>query len=621
MNLNQNKRYYFKQANKPTLFSLLKKTIIKIFFKENLYEERSIKLFGITLPNKITTKLKYFTFNNRSAELIKDSNYYLNFNEKNIYEIEYGNYTSPCIIVKPDEEIIVQIEPGEKNFLLFGIGILDKILDEPENYDITAKINVDNGEAYKFTFPVNRGKILSRSIGSYFRGKEFLDVEVPIDKLKKPGRLKIIFSYLYNGSKIINKKSLPEIAIKSPQLQKREDPSNVKKIIVISCESLTDPFWLQEKYQLDLELKGFNQLISDGLICKNSFSQVDGTLPFIPTIQTGLFPSQHRLGNYSLPIYDLKISENYETLSTILKKNNFITETYTTQGRWDSSFGSSRGFDTFKLTKNAWDNAAPNSGNISRALQKYKNYNSFLFFHIDRVHQPILQFVDSRSPNLYSSQLLTDAENGNWYPALFKELKALDKIIYDIIQTLKYDGVYENTFIILTGDHGISIPPNWKPGLDYALYDEHIRVPSIYKWPSWFKREIGEDLIPFNSTIEIFKKVLESLDISMPEYFNKLPQFDINFKNYAISETIYAPKDNNYSLAMMGESQKYVVSYEVDWKKLHLKSKIDEKLFNISDNGIMYDEEKNLISDLHNRDLVIRDLAKKFINRNLSFSI
>ena len=72
---------------------------------------------------------------------------------------------------------------------------------------------------------------------------------------------------------------------------------------------------------------------------------------------------------------------------------------------------------------------------------------------------------------------------------------------------------------------------------------------------------------------------------------------------------------------MMGESQKYVVSYEVDWKKLHLKSKIDEKLFNISDNGIMYDEEKNLISDLHNRDLAIIDLAKKFINRNLSFSI
>mgnify|MGYP002039439633 CR=1 FL=1 len=36
-------------------------------------------------------------------------------------------------------------------------------------------------------------------------------------------------------------------------------------------------------------------------------------MPFIPTIQTGLFPSQHRLGNYSLPIYDLKISENYDS--------------------------------------------------------------------------------------------------------------------------------------------------------------------------------------------------------------------------------------------------------------------------------------------------------------------
>jgi len=621
MNLNQNKRYYFKQSNRRILFRLLKKKIIKFFFKENLYKEHNIKLFGITLPNKITKKLKHFTFNNRNAELIKDSSNYLSFDGKNIYEIVYGKYTSPCIIVKPDEEIFVRIDPGEKNFLLFGIGILDQILDDPENYDITAKIKVDNGESYKFTFPVNRGKIMSRSVGSYFRGKEFLDVEVPIDKLKNSGRLKIKFSYLYNGSIITNKKSLPEIAIKSPQLQKKENPSNVKKIIVISCESLTDPFWLQRKHQLDLNLKGFNQLKSDGLVYNNSFSQVDGTLPFIPTIQTGLYPSQHRLGNYSLPIYDLKISENYDTLSSILKKNDFITEAYTTQGRWDSSFGCARGFDTFKLTKNAWDSTAPNSGNISRALQKYNEYNSFLFFHIDRIHQPILQFVDSRSPNLYSSKLLSDADNGDWYPALFKELQALDKIIYDIIQTLKYDGIYENSFIILTGDHGISIPPNWKPGLDYALYDEHIRVPSIYKWPSWFKHEQGEELMPFNSTIEIFKNVLESLGISMPDYFNKLPQFDINFKNYAISETVYAPKDNNYSLAMMGQNQKYVVSYEVDWKKLHLKNKIDEKLFNISDNGIIYDEHKNLINDFNNKELDIRNLAKEFINTNLSFSI
>ena len=183
MNLDKIKRYYFTQANESKLFGNLKKNIIKIFFRENLYSLETIKFFGITLPNKIAKKLKALTFNNRNANIIKDSDSYLSFNGKSIYEIEYGKYTCPCIIVEPDEEIIVQIKSGERDFLLFGIGILDKIIDNPENYDITAQIKIDTGKAYKFTFPVNRGKILTRSVGSYFRGKEFIDIEIPLERI------------------------------------------------------------------------------------------------------------------------------------------------------------------------------------------------------------------------------------------------------------------------------------------------------------------------------------------------------------------------------------------------------------------------------------------------------
>ena len=258
MNLDKIKRYYFTQATNSKLFGNLKKSIIKIFFRENLYSQDTIKFFGITLPNKIAKKLKYFSFNNRSAEIIKDSDSYLSFNGKNIYEIEYGKYTCPCIIVKPDEEIFVKIKPGKRNFLLFGIGILDEILDNPENYDVTAQINVDKGKSYKFTFPVNRGKILTRSVGSFFRGQEFIDIEIPLEIIGKPNNIKIKFSYLNKGTTETNNLKLPKIAIKAPQIQGKKLKNDLKKIIVISCESLTDPMWIQKKYNVDLNLKGFS---------------------------------------------------------------------------------------------------------------------------------------------------------------------------------------------------------------------------------------------------------------------------------------------------------------------------------------------------------------------------
>ena len=620
MNLDKIKRYYFTQANESKLFGNLKKNIIKIFFRENLYSLETIKFFGITLPNKIAKKLKALTFNNRNANIIKDSDSYLSFNGKSIYEIEYGKYTCPCIIVEPDEEIIVQIKSGERDFLLFGIGILDKIIDNPENYDITAQIKIDTGKAYKFTFPVNRGKILTRSVGSYFRGKEFIDIEIPLERIDSTKIIKIKFSYLNKGIKEKNNLRLPKIAIKAPQIQEKKLQNDLKKIIVISCESLTDPMWIQKKYNVDLNLKGFSQLIADGLTYSNSFSQQDGTLPFMTTFQTGLFSSQHRLGNYNKPIYDSMLDNRYETISKILKNKNFITEAFTPQGRWDTSYGWAKGFDIFKVSKNAWNYSAPNSGSICRAIIKNKDYNSFSFFHIDRVHQPILQFVESQSPNTHSAEILAAAENGNWYPALFENIKSLDKIVYDIISTLKYENCYENTLIILTGDHGISVPPKWKPGLDYALYDEHIRVPFIVKWPNWYNKQRGINNSPNNASTNIFKIILDSLNIDPPKYYDHLPQNNKYYDKYAYSETIFHPNENNYSLAAISEKEKYVVTYEMDWTKLGINNLLSEKLFNLNKDGLSFNEEDNLL--LNNKiNSDIKNISKKFIMENLKFGI
>lgn len=609
------KRYYFEKINK-SIFEKYKNKLVKLVFND-FYKNQNgfLKLF---LSKKLQNRLVWKTFELRNAPIVDDSSY-IKINDKKLIEIEYAQYTCPCYIIHSSENFFSEVNVYNNNSLILGIGILDDKLSASENYDITFYFTINSKLNRTFTVPVNRGKILNRSVGSYFRGIEFIDLQFDLSKYQnKKFLFNIDYDLLHNGTKVISEqKNAPKIAIKAPQLLLNRHNKNLKKIVLLSCESLTDPFWLEKKHMIDLNLKGFTALSSDGLRYDNSFAQQDGTLPFMSTMQTGLYSSQHKLGDYARPIYDAGLNENYLTLAKILKNNNFITEAYTPQGRWDTAYGWARGFDLFKVTKQAWDIGAPGSGNINRSLQRFKNYNTFSFFHIDRVHQPILEFVKSQSPNLYSIDMLNAAEEGNWYPALFHQIKALDKIIHSIIETLKYESIYDETLIILTGDHGVSIPPNWKPGSDYALYDEHIRVPTIIKWPKWYSGEIGIDSSPYNASTGIYKVVLEALGLDYPAYFSGLPQQDSQFNNFAFSETIYHPKHNNYSLGLLSEKYKYVTDYEIDWQASSLTN-INKKLF--KKDGFEYDDNNNLLNNMKVPEKLDK-ITKLFLEKNIKFKI
>ena len=164
------------------------------------------------------------------------------------------------------------------------------------------------------------------------------------------------------------------------------------------------------------------------------------------------------------------------------------------------------------------------------------------------------------------------------------------------------------------------MPPLWVPGLDYALYDEHIRVPFIVKWPNWNKKSKGLSHKPFNASTNIFKIILDSLDISLPKYFNSLNQNNIEFDGYAFSETIYHPKKEDYTLAIMSEKYKYVVSYKIDWRFLKVKEMVNEQLFEISKDNVMYNENDNVSSN-RKKQKTFNEISKEFISNNLSFNL
>ena len=73
----------------------------------------------------------------------------------------------------------------------------------------------------------------------------------------------------------------------------------VKKIILLSFESMTSSWWLKDNFSLDIELPSLANLKSDSIHFPHALAQVDSTRPFIASMLHGLFASQHSFGDYS----------------------------------------------------------------------------------------------------------------------------------------------------------------------------------------------------------------------------------------------------------------------------------------------------------------------------------
>ena len=614
------KRNYFVKKRKRNWIFRLIVDLVKTFLR--IIHNGSFNYSAKESQNKLITTYKNILFSIRNGNEII-SKRFIEFSDKKLYEIEYGEYTVPAIIIEDKEEITSNIIFKSGEFISLGIGILDQKLKNIDDYHLLLKLSFlseDKKDYIKeFMMPVSRGKTLLKTVGSYFRGKEFLDISINAQSLSIPNgkyRLKIFANYKRNSRKAIAV-NVPKIAIKSPRLLKSREKN--KKILLIGCESLTDPFWLKKIHNLNINLKGFNTLVDDGIYFPNSYSQQDGTLPFMSTMSTGLYSSQHLLGDYTKPIYKHKLHNNLITISEMLSNIGFTTDAITPQGRWDTSYGWARGYDSFKVSKCAWDDSAPNSNNLSNLITKNKNNDSFIFAHIDRMHIPLLQFVPSQSPSINDLNDLNDLNNNNYYPTVFNQIMKLDKVIFDIIQTLKYQDIYDDTLIILTGDHGISIPPNWKSALEFPQYEEHIRVPYIIKNSSWSMNDFSQDKKNINNaSIRIFDDIIKSLALKVPKYFSETSQNNKKFENYAFSETIFHPKYNNYGLSVISNDIKYWFNCEMDWENLIIKKIMSERMYIKKSNG-EFDENINVVSKNKTIKSNYSEVGESFMKTNLNF--
>jgi len=328
---------------------------------------------------------------------------------------------------------------------------------------------------------------------------------------------------------------------------------------------------------------------------------------------TGLYPRSHGILYQS---QTQPFDPETNTIQKILNANSYESAAFTNGGWVNRASGFGSNFDMFVQSLGIHDKFETNQDRISRWFDGYtQEENFFLFLHGYDAHVP----YDKVSPDLRFKFYANGSVSDKCYAELEKpdenvslcmtdvtldEKKAYTNSQYDaaiygadeyvgqLISELKVRGLYDNTIIIITSDHGERFGERGKWDHVDTLYQELIDVPLIIRIPGVEGKEVDTPV----SNLDIAPTILELLGVE--NNYNMDGKSLLPIINggegrpvYAITEgkvweTNNPEKNTGIWFAMINNSLKIIVSED--------KGIVTKELYNLN-----YDprEQKNIVGD------------------------
>uniref|UniRef100_A0A7V4KC30 DUF229 domain-containing protein n=1 Tax=Fervidobacterium pennivorans TaxID=93466 RepID=A0A7V4KC30_FERPE len=124
--------------------------------------------------------------------------------------------------------------------------------------------------------------------------------------------------------------------------------------------------------------------------------------------------------------------------------------------------------------------------------------SNFIFMNLMEVHEPYSKKEEKTYRNYFMENLKTNKLNPNliknWKENYPKEVAYVTERVLEIMRILKERGMFDNSLIIVTSDHGQLLGEHGRIGHGVFLYDELLRVPLLVKYPKGYTiNHIQED--------------------------------------------------------------------------------------------------------------------------------
>lgn len=371
---------------------------------------------------------------------------------------------------------------------------------------------------------------------------------------------KRLFSFLRNSSFVVLGLFALFVGFSySYQFFHKQRNGNKTNIFIILLDTLRDDVLTSYGAPEDRS-PNLSRFAGDSVVFSNTLSQHPSTAPSIKSMLTSLYPECITGDSYHLSEFK-SIRREYLLLPEILSNRGYINLAFTDGGGTNPILGFNQGFDFYQ-------SIYEKDKDIKTKLDRFKTYFRehdelkenpfFVFLHTYQIHSEYIKGEPYKS-KYYDELEITDKDKAEWKvfkdyyaPIYYKAVrntdpnlkyKALNIItgynsakmlranyeggvsytddqLGNFFNWLKKEGLYEDSLIMVTSDHGEMFLEHmnyWGHGK--FLFDELLRVPLMVKFPKQqYKGTVVDDLV---GLIDIVPTICDFLGIDTKNYIHQ----------------------------------------------------------------------------------------------------
>ena len=311
-----------------------------------------------------------------------------------------------------------------------------------------------------------------------------------------------------------------------------------RNVVLISIDSLRADHLSAYGYRRQTS-PNIDALAAEGVLVETAVSTTSWTLPSHASMLTGLYPQMHavRTGRQ-------RISSEAVLLSERLQANGFSTYGLVSGPYLGSKFGFAQGFDIYDDKTIHYRNVTSSHQGVTspklhrRLIEILDGLDPqnpfFLFVHYWDVHYdytpppPYDTLFDSEYDGpvtgenfIFDDAVAPDmaARDLQHVIALYDgEIALTDHYLGELFSELRQRGLYDDTLVVLTSDHGDEFFDHGEKGHGKNLYGSTLNIPLIFKLPGG--RKAGRKLKGPVSLVDLPPTVLDAVGAEIPNGLN-----------------------------------------------------------------------------------------------------
>lgn len=297
------------------------------------------------------------------------------------------------------------------------------------------------------------------------------------------------------------------------------------------------------------------------VLFRKHYAQAAFTKASTASLFTGLFVFQHGViwghemkerANRPRWFDTQSLDERFDTLAERFQRLDYYTFGVVKSHHLDPQFGFAQGFDDYLGPRDLETDPA----RVEKTLEIVRSAKApfFGYVHLFGCHNPfpaserhpgflarygfdydeaarIRAGVDFTGPGvkdlINDGELTLEAEDVRFLDLIYDSvMRRVDEtLIVPLLQGLRESGVYDDTLLIVTADHGEELYDHQGYAHGHALWDEVIRVPMLAKFPKRAKPDfLGKQVESLTQSIDLVPSLLAVAGVPPDE---KLPGTDI----------------------------------------------------------------------------------------------